>query len=140
MEGSEASARLQHFDDAEPPLSSRRVRPTRVTKRAVAIRHVAFEDLGVFAGPIESAGFRIDYLDAGVDDLQAAAGADLLFVLGGPISANDEARYTFLAVERTLLSQPSPPTGRPWGSASARDSSPGPPAPSCAAAGRRQSA
>ena len=73
----------------------------------MAVRHVAFEDLGSFAGPLERLGYRIDYLEAGVDDLDAAAvrSADLLVVLGGPIGAGDEARYPFLADELRLLEQ-----------------------------------
>lgn len=72
----------------------------------MAVRHVAFEDLGSFAGPLERLGYRIDYLEAGVDDLDdAARSADLLVVLGGPIGAGDDAQYPFLADELRLLEQ-----------------------------------
>ena len=72
----------------------------------MAVRHVAFEDLGSFAGPLERLGYRIDYLEAGVDDLDdAVRSADLLVVLGGPIGAGDETRYPFLADELRLLEQ-----------------------------------
>ncbi|KAF1012828.1 MAG: GMP synthase [glutamine-hydrolyzing] [Stenotrophomonas maltophilia] len=50
-------------------------------------------------------------LQAGVDALQPAETADLLVVLGGPISANDTAPYPFLAdsialLQRRLQQQP----------------------------------
>lgn len=78
---------------------------TDSARRAVVIRHVAFEDLGSFAEPLTRLGFRIDCLDAGVDDLDVAAvrSADLLIILGGPIGAGDDDRYPFLADELRLL-------------------------------------
>ncbi len=76
-----------------------------VHRRAVVIRHVAFEDLGSFAGPLTRLGYRIEYLDAGLDDLSRidATGADLLVVLGGPINACDDRQYPFLADEVRVL-------------------------------------
>ena len=72
---------------------------------AVAVRHVAFEDLGSFAAPLVRAGYRIEYVEAGADRLGEAdaADADLIVVLGGPISAADERQYPFLADEVRLL-------------------------------------
>ncbi len=72
-------------------------------RRAMVIRHVAFEDLGSFADPLARRGYRIEFLEAGVDDLGRADGADLLIVLGGPISAGDDRQYPFLADEVRLL-------------------------------------
>ena len=74
-------------------------------RRAVVIRHVAFEDLGSFAEPLARHGYRVDYVEAGVDDLAGAAvrTADLLVLLGGPIGAGDERQYPFLADELRLL-------------------------------------
>ena len=72
-------------------------------RRAVVIRHVAFEDLGSFAEPLVRHGYRIEYLEAGVDDLGPAGEADLLIVLGGPIGAVDDRQYPFLAHEARLL-------------------------------------
>lgn len=69
---------------------------------AVVVRHVAFEDLGSFAAPLARAGYRIEYVEAGADYL-GEADADLLVVLGGPISAADERQYPFLADELRLL-------------------------------------
>ncbi len=74
-------------------------------RRAVVIRHVAFEDLGSFAEPLARHGYRVHYVEAGVDDLDGpeVRGADLLIVLGGPIGAGDERQYPFLADELRLL-------------------------------------
>lgn len=77
--------------------------PETLRRRAVVIRHVAFEDLGSFAGPLAEGGWRVRYLEAGLDGLGAAADADLLVVLGGPIGAGDDGRYPFLADEARLI-------------------------------------
>lgn len=76
-------------------------------KTALAIRHVAFEDLGSFAEPLNDFGYRLDYLEAGLTDLSAVdpLQADLLVVLGGPIGVNDQAEYPFLRDELQLLEQ-----------------------------------
>jgi GMP synthase (glutamine-hydrolysing) len=72
---------------------------------AVAVRHVAFEDLGVFAQVLAREGFTVRYRDAGVDDLRNIdpVAPDLLVVLGGPVSAWDDRRYPFLKDELGLL-------------------------------------
>jgi len=72
---------------------------------AIAIRHVSFEDLGSFAAPIEEAGYRISYHDAGLHDLSKVdpIEPDLLVVLGGPIGAYEEAQYPFLTDEIRIL-------------------------------------
>jgi len=74
-------------------------------KTALAIRHVAFEDLGSLAGPLERAGYRIEYCDAPVADLTAIdpLAADLLIVLGGPIGVYDEVFYPIVAAEMAIL-------------------------------------
>jgi GMP synthase (glutamine-hydrolysing) len=76
-------------------------------KRALAIRHVAFEDLGVLPDLLRARGFNPSYHDAGVDRLDdlALAPDDLLIVLGGPIGAYEEDRYPFLADELRLIEQ-----------------------------------
>jgi len=74
-------------------------------KRAVAIRHVPFEDLGTWATVLAGRGFQLRYHDAGptglarLDPLEP----DLLVVLGGPVGAGDDADYPFLATEREAL-------------------------------------
>jgi GMP synthase (glutamine-hydrolysing) len=74
-------------------------------KHAVAIRHVAFEDLGNLAGVLRERGFEITYRDAGLHDLNEvdALAPDLVVVLGGPIGAHEEDAYPFLADEMRLL-------------------------------------
>ncbi|HSO42643.1 MAG TPA: glutamine amidotransferase [Rhodospirillales bacterium] len=75
-------------------------------KTAVAIRHVAFEDLGTFEPVLAAAGYTMRYLEAAGSELSApgaAADADLLVILGGPIGAYEEQSYPFLADELRLL-------------------------------------
>lgn len=74
-------------------------------KTALVIRHVAFEDLGSFAAPLQAQGYRIRYVEAGLEDLARLDKSDpeLLVVLGGPISANDTRDYPFLNDELRLL-------------------------------------
>ncbi len=76
-----------------------------MSKTALAIRHLAFEDLGHFAPLLVEAGYDLHYLDIGIDalDSQRIAAADLLFVLGGPIGVYEEDKYPFLAAEIALL-------------------------------------
>ncbi len=82
-------------------------RRTEVTRTAIAIRHVGFEDLGLLGPLLDERGYRIEYLDAGIDDLVdgRAADADLLVVLGGPIGVGDLAAYPFLRQEIDLLAR-----------------------------------
>jgi GMP synthase (glutamine-hydrolysing) len=67
-------------------------------KSALAIRHVHFEDLGAFAPALELAGYSIDYCEAAADPIanSGAETADLLIVLGAPISAYEDDKYPFL--------------------------------------------
>ncbi|MCK2025023.1 glutamine amidotransferase [Microbacterium sp. SSW1-47] len=76
------------------------------TRTALALRHVAFEDLGILAPLLEERGYRVRYHDAGVDELDRAevASADLVVVLGGPIGVYDDDRYPFLAPAKDALS------------------------------------
>lgn len=74
-------------------------------RQLIAIRHVAFEDLGAFEPFLRQAGWNIHYLDVCVDDLAALdpLRPDLLVVLGGPIGAYEDDIYPFLAQEQTIL-------------------------------------
>ncbi len=76
-------------------------------RTAVALRHLAFEDLGLIEPWLRARDWRVRYYDVGVDalcqlDLNLV---DLLIVLGGPISAEDDARYPYLADEVRLIHQ-----------------------------------
>src|SRR5580658_2871748 len=74
-------------------------------KRAIAIRHVHFEDLGTFAQVLTEYEFAIRYVDAGVEDISLIdpSEADLLIILGGPIGACEDDLYLFLKDELRLL-------------------------------------
>ncbi|MGC3980967.1 MAG: glutamine amidotransferase [Steroidobacteraceae bacterium] len=74
-------------------------------RQAVAIQHVAFEDLGTLAPALRAAGFETTVLQAGVDDLSSAASpsVDLLIILGGPIGVYEQAEYPFLVDELKLI-------------------------------------
>jgi len=71
-------------------------------RRAAVIRHVHFEDLGLLEPLLTARGLDICYHEAWSTDFQAAADADMLVLLGGPISVNDTADYPFLTQEIAL--------------------------------------
>jgi len=68
------------------------------------IRHVAFEDLGLWHEPI-AARSSVRYLQAGIDDLTRCMteSPDLLVVLGGPIGAYQSDKYPFLTNELEVI-------------------------------------
>jgi GMP synthase (glutamine-hydrolysing) len=70
--------------------------------RVIALRHVAFEGVGVWASTLRSRGHVVEYLEAG-DDLSRAKAADLLVVLGAPIGVGDTADYPYLADECAVI-------------------------------------
>ena len=74
-------------------------------KTLVALRHLAFEDLGMLAPMLQAQGWRVHYYDLGVDELSKIdlAQVDLLTILGGPIGAEEDDRYPFLAEEVQLV-------------------------------------
>jgi len=76
-----------------------------MTRTAVAIRHVEFEDLGLLAPLLAQHGFAASYLDAPPDDdaWESARDADLLIVLGGPIGVPDVDAYPFLLTELEII-------------------------------------
>lgn len=73
--------------------------------RAVAVRHVAFEDLGILEPILVERGFDVTTLQAGVDSLDSMADADVLVVLGGPIGVGDVQDFPFLQEEVSHLRQ-----------------------------------
>ncbi len=76
-------------------------------KIAWAIRHLRFEDLGLLAPLLCERGYEIRYHDAAAD-LPTPVGcdnADLLVVLGGPMTADDYAGHANLRDEVTILRQ-----------------------------------
>lgn len=76
-------------------------------RTALAIRHLAFEDLGTLEPLLLARGYRVEYIDATTHPLARldTLAPDLLVVLGGPIGAYDEALYPFLADELACIRQ-----------------------------------
>ena len=72
-------------------------------KNAVAIYHVAFEDAGTLGPVLDERGVGLTYLQAGRDDLSPTLDADLVLILGGPISVYEVDRYPFLKDELKLI-------------------------------------
>ena len=74
-------------------------------KKAIALRHIHFEDLGTLHAELADHGYEVQYVDPTVGPLDTLdlARADLLVVLGGPIGAYDEALYPFVAQELALV-------------------------------------
>jgi GMP synthase (glutamine-hydrolysing) len=75
-------------------------------RSAVAIRHVAFEDLGLLAPILHADGWSTSYREAPTDDLRddsAVAQCDPLIVLGGPISVYEAEAYPFIMAEQKVL-------------------------------------
>ncbi|MCP1772230.1 GMP synthase (glutamine-hydrolyzing) [Neisseria perflava] len=70
-----------------------------------AVRHVAFEDLGILETLFAKRGDTVVYFDAPVANFTDSAlqEADLLVVLGAPIGAFDDALYPFLSAEAECI-------------------------------------
>lgn len=74
-------------------------------REVVAVRHVAFEDLGVFENVLTERGFRVTYVDAVRDErLRRVRESDpsLVVLLGGPVGAYEDENYPFLEAEKAL--------------------------------------
>ena len=71
----------------------------------LALRHVAFEDLGTFEAVLLSRGHEVRYVDVPTEGVAtlSADDADLLVVLGGPIGAYEDDAYPFLVDETRLV-------------------------------------
>ncbi|NPT40874.1 glutamine amidotransferase [Paraburkholderia sp. 1N] len=69
-----------------------------MNREVLAIRHVHFEDLGSFELELGERGRPVRYLDVGLGRIEAPdpVAASLMVVLGGPISATDDALYPTL--------------------------------------------
>lgn len=70
-------------------------------KTCLALRHVAFEDLGILPAVLRRRHLEPRYLDVGVDALDRGRidDADLLVVLGGPIGVYESEAYPYLPAE-----------------------------------------
>lgn len=80
---------------------------TQHRRSAIALRHIAFEDLGLLAPVLEREGWDIAYREASLDDLGDGSlrEAELLVVLGGPIGVYETDSYPFLVTEIALIEQ-----------------------------------
>jgi GMP synthase (glutamine-hydrolysing) len=76
-----------------------------INRTVLALRHVAFEDLGTFEAVLVERHYDVRYVDACVENLDAidAAAPALVCVLGGPIGANDDDRYPLVPQELALV-------------------------------------
>lgn len=76
-------------------------------KTAIALRHLAFEDAGILGSVLMERGITLFYVDVATADLSQLDNTkiDLLLILGGPISVNDEALFPFLSTELALIQQ-----------------------------------
>lgn len=74
-------------------------------RTVLAIRHVHFEDLGSLVGPLDDAGYDIEYVDVADADLGSLdpLACDIMVVLGGPVAVYDVDAYPFLSNELGLL-------------------------------------
>jgi GMP synthase (glutamine-hydrolysing) len=77
------------------------------SRRALALSHVAFEDLGTLEAPLRERGFEIEHVNASTAGfpLAQAESCDLLVVLGGPIGVYDQQDYPFLKDEIACIGQ-----------------------------------
>jgi GMP synthase (glutamine-hydrolysing) len=74
-------------------------------RRALVVRHIAFEGIAGFAAPIAAAGYAIEHLDVG-DDAFADAdllAPDLLVLMGGPMAVYKRDRYPWIEGELARL-------------------------------------
>lgn len=74
-------------------------------RKALALNHVAFEDLGSLETELMRAGFTIDLVDVCTANLRAIdfLAPDLLIILGGPIGVYEHQIYPFLQIEMDLI-------------------------------------
>jgi GMP synthase (glutamine-hydrolysing) len=72
-----------------------------MTKICLAVRHVAFEDLGLLGPLVSARGYDIRYHDAGIErfDVGIMLASDLVIVLGGPIGVYECETYPFVTDE-----------------------------------------
>lgn len=82
----------------------------RKNKKVNVIRHLAFEDLGSFTSVLQAHDYEICYYEAADFALRPgelsqldALSEELLIILGGPISVNDDEMFPFIDAELELL-------------------------------------
>jgi GMP synthase (glutamine-hydrolysing) len=72
-----------------------------LSRHAVVLSHVAFEDIGSLEAPLLERGFRIETVDVATANLPLpqTETCDLLVVMGGPIGVYDQQDFPFLRDE-----------------------------------------
>jgi GMP synthase (glutamine-hydrolysing) len=77
------------------------------TKSCLAVRHVAFEDLGLLGPLLAERGYDVRYHDAGVERFGADSliAPELVIVLGGPIGVYETETYPFIAGEVAAIAR-----------------------------------
>jgi GMP synthase (glutamine-hydrolysing) len=72
-----------------------------MTRSCLAVRHVAFEDLGLLGPLLSARGYDIRYHDAGIERFapDTLLASDLVVVLGGPIGVYECELYPFVTDE-----------------------------------------
>jgi GMP synthase (glutamine-hydrolysing) len=77
-----------------------------MSKSCLAVRHVAFEDLGLLTPLLVDCGYEIRYHEAGVDRFAADTllAPVLVVVLGGPIGVYEADTYPFITSEVAAIS------------------------------------
>jgi GMP synthase (glutamine-hydrolysing) len=75
-------------------------------KQAVAIYHLAFENLGSFEPVLKQQGYEVTYRSA-VHDLGQIdpTGPDLLVICGGPIGVYEEEAFPFIKEEKRIIAE-----------------------------------
>ena len=74
--------------------------------RAYVLQHVPFEELGNIRHWLEQQQAEIHYCRLYADDpFPSVSDIDLLIVLGGPMSVNDESHYPWLKAEKAFLTE-----------------------------------
>jgi GMP synthase (glutamine-hydrolysing) len=76
-----------------------------MTKSCLAVRHVAFEDLGLLGPLVAARGYDVRFHDAGIEPFEPGtlAAPDLVIVLGGPIGVYERDTYPFIAAEIAVI-------------------------------------
>lgn len=76
-----------------------------MTGKVLAVRHVAFEDLGLLQPILEARGYETSYLDAGIHPIDGdiLRAPEIVVILGGPIGVYSTDAYPFLAAERAAI-------------------------------------
>ena len=71
--------------------------------KATVLQHVPFETAGIFEPALHELGYDIEIRNVPTDGVGNAKDADVLLIMGGPISATDSQRFPFLVTEANVI-------------------------------------